>query len=532
MPRKFFVRQMLSLLEKRRARRRKGLGFLVSILSRGVESLPGPRWTQKPVKTLHPSRFNDLFRFSREQFEQVLNAYQFPQYMTVSKVKTCRWDILGVVLRRLAVPGPWSCHCDLFGRSVTALKLMFRAGLRHMFEKCRDRIQKPSRSFLTRERLLRYCDAITRKGGRYNRVFGFLDGTIYQLCRPGGETLWQRSIYNGHKRHHGLKWQGVNTPDGLVQFLHGPFASRHHDTWCLAQSKLTETLTRSFALAEADRVPGSPETHFMLFGDPGLLRVTACDVVVAVHSSQYTLLSFTGYSNVKSAVIQAPFVSLRGHTFLPEDKRAFNRQMAKLRVSVEWMFKDITGAWSYLKFAPGLKVKQQPVGIYYIVAADLTNMRTILRGGGQTAMYFNCAPPTLEEYVAPRVYDDDDGPNDHVPLVNVEAAVNEVVADFDADPRAQQHPDVVYHPADVVAGLAASLDRFAVGDSPRDDELIDTFGYVRPAMLDGVDGMAEESNFDQYVVHYPDGTSERLSRMTQREIDAAQPKLCGPTVTV
>jgi hypothetical protein len=82
--------------------------------------------------------------------------------------------------------------------------------------------------------------------------------------------------------------------------------------------------------------------------------------------------------------------------------------MAKLRVTAEWMFKDVDNIWTYLTFPRGLKAKMQPVGLYYLVATDLTNIRHILHGASQTSMYFKCPLPSLEEYLAPRIYDDDD----------------------------------------------------------------------------------------------------------------------------
>lgn len=66
------------------------------------------------------------------------------------------------------------------------------------------------------------------------------------------------------------------------------------------------------------------------------------------------------------------------------------------------MFKDVTNLWSFLTFPRSLRVKQSPVAAYYLVAADLTNLYTILRRQCQTSLYFNCPPPTLEEYIIPR----------------------------------------------------------------------------------------------------------------------------------
>jgi hypothetical protein len=100
--------------------------------------------------------------------------------------------------------------------------------------------------------------------------------------------------------------------------------------------------------------------------------------------------------------MQAPHVDLRGYQYLPRDKRAFNLQMSRLRVTAEWMFRDVACTWSYLQSLRGLRVKQQSVGQYYVVAADLTNIRTILRGGNNTSLYFDCPPPSLAEHLVAR----------------------------------------------------------------------------------------------------------------------------------
>jgi len=103
-------------------------------------------------------------------------------------------------------------------------------------------------------------------------------------------------------------------------------------------------------------------------------------------------------------VLRSPATSLIGDAGLPARLQQLNTRMAKLRISAEWMFKDVTSVWSYLKFSVGLCLLQQPVGKFYIVATDLTNIRTCLRGQCQTSLYFNCPPPTVEEYVAPHMY--------------------------------------------------------------------------------------------------------------------------------
>ncbi|CAB1110273.1 unnamed protein product [Ectocarpus sp. CCAP 1310/34] len=50
-------------------------------------------------------------------------------------------------------------------------------------------------------------------------------------------------FYNGHKRKHAMKFQGVITPDGLFVDLWGPVAGTRHDSFILAQSGLMEELS-------------------------------------------------------------------------------------------------------------------------------------------------------------------------------------------------------------------------------------------------------------------------------------------------
>ena len=60
--------------------------------------------------------------------------------------------------------------------------------------------------------LQRYADAIARKGAPLENCFGFVDCTVWSICRPNEN---QSTVYNGHKRVHALKFQSVTIPNGL-----------------------------------------------------------------------------------------------------------------------------------------------------------------------------------------------------------------------------------------------------------------------------------------------------------------------------
>ena len=63
-----------------------------------------------------------------------------------------------------------------------------------------------------------YADAVFAKGASLDNCFGFVDGTVRPICCPGE---MQRAVYNGHKRVHGLKFQSVAPPNGLIANLFG-----------------------------------------------------------------------------------------------------------------------------------------------------------------------------------------------------------------------------------------------------------------------------------------------------------------------
>ena len=64
-----------------------------------------------------------------------------------------------------------------------------------------------------------YATAISDKGAALDNCFGFVDGTVRPISRPGE---MQRIVYNGHKRVHALKFQSVATPNGLIANMFEP----------------------------------------------------------------------------------------------------------------------------------------------------------------------------------------------------------------------------------------------------------------------------------------------------------------------
>jgi hypothetical protein len=203
-------------------------------------------------------------------------------------------------------------------------------------------------------KLQEYAAAIHQRGAPLTNCFGFVDGTLRPVCRPKNN---QRILYNGHKRVHGIKFQSVVTPNGMIANMCGPYEGRRHDSTMLQESNM---------LTELRRVAWINGEPLCLYGDPA-----------------YPL-------NVH---LQTPY---RG-AHLTNHMVMYNKAMSEVRVSVEWLFGNITNYFKFVDFKKQLKVGLSAVGKFYVVSALLENARTCLYEN-IVSQFFNLPPPTLQEY--------------------------------------------------------------------------------------------------------------------------------------
>ena len=91
--------------------------------------------------------------------------------------------------------------------------------LDYIYDNHSHRILNCNPTILNPAALQDYSDAISTRGAALDNCFGFIDGTVRPICRPGEH---QRVVYNGHKRVHALKFQCVALPNGLIGNLYGP----------------------------------------------------------------------------------------------------------------------------------------------------------------------------------------------------------------------------------------------------------------------------------------------------------------------
>ena len=129
-------------------------------------------------------------------------------------------EAMCMLLKRLAYPCRYSDMMKRFGqRQVPVLCMATNCALDYIYDAHHHRITEWNDSILNPGTLQIYADHIHEMGAPLENCFGFVDGTVRPIDRPGRN---QRIVYNGHKRVHSLKYQAVAIPNGLIANLYGP----------------------------------------------------------------------------------------------------------------------------------------------------------------------------------------------------------------------------------------------------------------------------------------------------------------------
>jgi hypothetical protein len=160
------------------------------------------------------------FRFKKTDIPDLAAALKIPDVFYCPQGTICYGlEGLCIMLRRLAYPCRLSDLVPRFGRPMPELSMIFNEVISFVYKRHNPRIKQWNNLLLNPTQLERYATAITNKGAALTNCFGFIDGTVKAICRPGKN---QRLVYNGHKRHHALKFQSVVTPNGMIANLYGP----------------------------------------------------------------------------------------------------------------------------------------------------------------------------------------------------------------------------------------------------------------------------------------------------------------------
>lgn len=326
---------------------------LLAYLEEFVNEVPEHhRYRKFRIGRLTDRECKQYFRFNKCDLKELHKCLGLQRYYRCRQGTVySSFEGLCILLKRLSYPNRLCDLTPVFGRPKAELSMIVNHFLGVIFRKHNNRLRCVDQTWLDHER---FAEAVWNKGAPADNIWGFIDGTICYICRP---SKGQKSVYSGHKRRHGLKFQSVMCPNGLMAHFYGPFEARRHDSALYRASKLDD-LIRNIRDANG--------AHLAIYGDAAYAR---------------------------QPHLQTPFKGIN----LRDYQKEYNTQFSTLRISVEWGFAKLNNIFSFVDYASNLKVFLQPVTRYYLVAALFTNAHTCCYGS-QVSEYFGVRPPTLQEY--------------------------------------------------------------------------------------------------------------------------------------
>ena len=126
---------------------------------------------------------------------------------------------LCVMLKRFSYPCRYSDSIPRFGHPVPVMSMICNTVVDFIYNLRGHTVTEYNHHLLDSASLQGYADALFAKGAALDNCFVLVDGTVRPIRRPGE---MQRALYNGHKRVHGLKFQSVAPPNGLIANLFEP----------------------------------------------------------------------------------------------------------------------------------------------------------------------------------------------------------------------------------------------------------------------------------------------------------------------
>ena len=254
------------------------------------------------------------FRFLKNDIYRLKNVLQIPDRIkTYNRLSADGIEALCIFLKRFAYPCRYFDFVSKFGRPIPDYCIMSNDIMNTIYGRFMHLLDDFNMPILNSDLLEKYCTVIVRKGSALQNCFGFIDGTVRAISRPG---VNQKTVYNGHKKVHALKFQSVVLPNGIIAHMYGPVKGKRHECSMLRMSDLLTKLSLN-----AWDTNGNP---LCLYGDLAY--------PLRIH-------------------FQCPFRNIR----LTEEQQNFNKSMSQERVAAEWLFGDISNGGPSLTLRKILK---------------------------------------------------------------------------------------------------------------------------------------------------------------------------------
>lgn len=174
-------------------------------------------------------------RFTKPQIELLTEYFDIASIEWTNRYNPDPEIAMCLLLWRLSWPNRLFELTRIFHRSEAWLSSVYTDVVLHLAGRYKDIIEWHP-MFNDYNRLRVYSRAIGEDLGIDDSdIFGFVDGTFRGVCRPLEE---QKNVYSGYKKRHGIKWQGIIFPDGLI-VLNGPYEGRAND-WTIWNNSRVE----------------------------------------------------------------------------------------------------------------------------------------------------------------------------------------------------------------------------------------------------------------------------------------------------
>ena len=326
-----------------------------------------PTTLQKVMDGYTDANFKQDTRFTKEQLRELVGRLGLPRTITLPGTSTIEASLaFCMMLTRLAQASPVQGQMEhKYGWDKTYIYKWTNWAMAWLVENWCHLLEMDIS--IVANNCHTWAAAVGRKFGyrdpTKNRYIFAMDGVFVPMTRP---RLFQELSFSGQKHKHGQKYQAIQSPDGIVRDFYGPVAGAHHDLFLWKKCGVGPLL---------DLLPLHPSgERYFIFGDSAYRGEKKAPVVVG------------GDRRFK----------------LTKRMAKFNQRMNRARVTVEWAFGRVFALWKGVHYFMKLKSGQTSVAHYMLCANLLTNFLTCLDRGNQTSMYFQCRPPTLQEYLAPK----------------------------------------------------------------------------------------------------------------------------------
>ncbi|OAD70574.1 hypothetical protein PHYBLDRAFT_148490 [Phycomyces blakesleeanus NRRL 1555(-)] len=177
-------------------------------------------------------------------------------------VHVSREFAFAMILYQFAFPRRYCSMKREWGMNAKDLGFIIKKMSVLLIKKFKNRLDFDTRQF-SAENCEHFARAIYERTKTYLSVIAFIDGTMQKLCCPKSEEK-QKTLYNGWKHIHCIKYQAIAIPDSITSSLIGPFVGSTHDAKFFDETKTLDRLILYLTVVSGDKYP---PFGYVIYGD-------------------------------------------------------------------------------------------------------------------------------------------------------------------------------------------------------------------------------------------------------------------------